>query len=280
MSTNPGTITKDPTLGAEWAYIPPGKFLMGSPEVETGHEADEAQHEVKLSHWILIKCTPVTQKEYETLMVENPSGFKESSVDAPVESISWYDAAEYCNALSKKEGFGPAYRIDGKEVEFLGLDSEGYRLPTAAEWEYACRAGTRTAFWNGDCIQPEAKDPNLDRIGWYWGNSGEQTHPVGEKPANPWGLHDMHGNVTEWCQDWSGDFPKRSAADPMGLDEGWYRDVRGGSWRNSAEFCRAARLNYLHPKSRYNDLGFRVCRSVHLEIDARDEQARNGCETL
>jgi len=128
----------------------------------------------------------------------------------------------------------------------------GARLPTEAEWEYACRAGTTTSYHSGD------SESDLARSGWYTGNSGSQTHPVGQKTANAWGLHDMHGNVWEWCADWKGDYPSGAVTDPTGPSSGSGRVLRGGSWSYDALSCRSALRSNLHPAFRFYNVGFRV----------------------
>jgi formylglycine-generating enzyme required for sulfatase activity len=169
-----------------------------------------------------------------------------------VECVSWYDAIEYCNKRSQREGLTPAYTINGTNVTW-NRSANGYRLPTEAEWEYACRAGTTTAYNTGASI--------TDNMGWYRENSGDTTHPVGQKPANAWGLYDMHGNVREWCWDWYGDYSDEAQTDPMGAPSGSDRVPRGGSWYNSAQYVRSASRNYYSLSDRDYGLGFRVARN-------------------
>jgi formylglycine-generating enzyme required for sulfatase activity len=240
-----------------------GTFTMGSPANESGRDGDEIQHQVTVSSFYLGKY-PVTQKEYQAVMGTNPSRFKGDNL--PVETVSWYDAVEYCNRRSQKEGLSPAYTInknqsdpnnknsrdDVKWTVTVNKNANGYRLPTEAEWEYACRAGTPTAYNTGAAIS--------DNTGWYDANSGNKTHPVGQKAANAWGLHDMHGNVWEWCWDWMGDYTSVAQTDPMGAASGANRVVRGGSWNDSAEIVRSAYRYYSTPSLRYGDIGFRLVR--------------------
>jgi len=232
-----------------FVHLQPGRFLMGSPAGEEGRSSGEDQHEVVLTRPFLMGTAPVTQKEYQAVMGTNPSHFQGG--DLPVEQVSWLDAVAFCNALSRGEGLEEAYHIQGAEVRWKGLDCPGWRLPTEAEWEYACRAGTTGARY-GD----------LDAIAWYSGNSGNQTHPVRQKAPNAWGLCDMLGNVWEWCWDWYGTYPGGRVVDPVGPDSGSYRVHRGGSWRNDALLARAARRNYFIPVYRYCNLGFRLARSL------------------
>jgi formylglycine-generating enzyme required for sulfatase activity len=187
-------------------------------------------------------------------MENNPSHFKGDAL--PVENVSWYEAVAYCNALSLKEGLTPAYRGSGESM-VCDFSANGYRLPTEAEWEYAAREGTRAyggyEYAGGD---------NIEELGWYHGNSGGRTHPVGTKAPNGLGLYDMSGNVWEWCWDWySGSYERRDQTDPRGPPAGTDRVDRGGSALYDAEFLRSANRDGYIPTYRYWFLGFRVCRS-------------------
>jgi formylglycine-generating enzyme len=183
-----------------------------------------------------------------------------------VDKVSWLDAIDYCNALSGKEGLTPFYRVQGETVEVPDWNGTGYRLPTEAEWEYACRAGSTTRYSFGDDAA------GLGAFAWYSGNSRtnvgkfqnvRQSHPVGQKRPNAWGLYDMHGNVEEWC--WDGyevaDYSKKPpAADPLGPSQAASRVNRGGCWRLSPQSCRSAFRNGHAPGNRSPLLGFRVAR--------------------
>jgi len=219
-----GHLWRSPSTGMELVYIPAGEFDMGSE-----HWSDQGPVHRK-AFW-MGKC-PVTQAEWEAVMGNNPSHFK--GANRPVETVSWEMAQEFLKKLSGK--------------------GEGrYRLPTEAEWEYAARAGT-TGRYGGD----------LDAMAWHRGNSGNQTHPVGEKQANAWGLYDMHGNVWEWCQDWyDKDYYRNSPnTDPTGPSSGSVRVLRGGSWEDDARYTRATlRLWYVPGNSNYS-FGFRCVREV------------------
>jgi formylglycine-generating enzyme required for sulfatase activity len=232
-----------PDLNLEMAYIRPGTFTMGSPNSEEGHSEDEnLQTRVTLKRGYWLGKTEVTQGQWEALMGSNPSHFK--GADRPVEQVSWTDAMEFCRKLSERERAG-------------GRLPEGYEytLPTEAQWEYACRAGTTGLY---------AGSGNLDAMGWYTGNSGNQTHPVAQKQANAWGLYDMHGNVWEWCRDWYSHYPGGSVRDPTGPSSGSVRVDRGGGWSSVPRRCRSAfRLGNV-PGVRYLNLGFRLALAPSL----------------
>ena len=229
-----------------------GTFTMGSPANELGRDSDEIQHRVTVSSFSMGKY-PVTQKEYQEVTGSNPSNFKGDNL--PVEQVSWFDAVEYCNKRSQREGLTPAYTVsgagDGRTVTW-NRNANGYRLPTEAEWEYACRAGTTTAYNTGAVIN--------DNTGWYDANSGSATHPVGQKPANAWGLYDMHGNVWEWCWDWFGDYSSGAQTDPAGASSGSDRVTRGGSWGDSVRYVRTAYRGIDTPTGRNYYIGFRLVR--------------------
>jgi len=233
-----------------------------------------------------MKQTEVTQKEWSTLIDSNPSYFSTCGEDCPVEMVSWYDAVYYANRLSEAEGFEQCYTLSNPSgtpgtgnysatVDFAGLNCKGYRLPTEAEWEYATRAGTKTAYWIGSNVTDGGQavcswnDDNagilLPDAAWYAYNSGCTTHPVGLKAANPFGLYDVHGNVSEWVYDRFGaydSFCAEGCVDPVGPDEGSYRVNRGGSWSDGAWFVRAAFRNDFDPRVRYAYVGFRLARSA------------------
>ena len=238
-TTNRPTRTV-PGLGLELVKIEPGTFMMGSP----GHNSDEGPPtRVTISKGFSMSKYEVTQGQYEAVMGANPSRFK-GNLNLPVENVSWVDATNFCAKLTEQE------RQAGRLP-----DGYVYRLPTEAEWEYACRAGTTTRFSYGD--DPEYVE--LGEYAWYDENSSSRTHPVGQKKPNPWGLYDMHGNVWEWCLDWySGSYPGGSVTDPKGPSSGSFRVIRGGSWYVSARFCRSAIRDWFVPSLRHSRLGFRV----------------------
>jgi len=232
------TITN--SLGMEFVDIEPGTFMMGSPE----DVSDETQHEVTLTEGYYMQTTEVTQGQWQAVMGENPSYFDNCGENCPVENVSWNDAQDF--------------------IDELNTMGEGiYRLPTEAEWEYAARAGSTTAFANGQITETECgHDPNLDAMGWYCGNSEDKTHPVAQKQANAWGLYDMHGNVWEWCQDWNESYPPGPVTDPVGPSSGTFHVIRGGSWHHYASYCRSDYRSFMsYPGSRFYFNGFRLVRA-------------------
>ena len=185
---------------------------MGSRVLELQASAEERpRHQVRLTRPFLLGMYLVTQCEYEQVTGENPSHFRGDD-RLPLESVSWFDAVNFCNRLSDLEGLEPYYDIDEQHVRVGG--GAGYRLPTEAEWEYACRAATTTRWYHGD------DQEQLSESAWFDENSGQQTHPVGEKLPNAWGLYDMQGNVWEWCWDWYGKYGRAVTEDPTGPSGG------------------------------------------------------------
>jgi formylglycine-generating enzyme required for sulfatase activity len=236
---------------------------MGSPPDEGWRWSDEKRHEVTLSEGFLIGETEVTQAEWASVMESNPGDFSGCD-DCPVEEVTWYEAVEYCNALSLLEGLQPAYEIDGIDVTWLS-GTDGYRLPTESEWEYACRAGSSTALYSGDLKDGECGiDPNLISIAWYCANDYPRgTKEVARKQPNAWGLYDTSGNVYEWCWDWYAyRYPDGPVCDPTGPKDGLYRVKRGGSWEYNGQYCRSANRSPFPPASFHNSVGFRVARSA------------------
>jgi formylglycine-generating enzyme required for sulfatase activity len=241
--------------------IEEGTFTMGSPDSERAHIDNETQHQVTLNSFYMGKYE-VTQKEYQAVMNFNPSYFKGN--DLPVEQVSWLDAVMYCNERSRKEGLTPAYIIDGEQVSW-NRKADGYRLPTEAEWEYACRAGTGDPFNTGNGITTKQANYNGNypyntrTKGKYKGT----TMAVGKFAANAWGLYDMHGNVWEWCWDWYGDYAPGGRNNPEGPaapgSEDLYRVARGGSWDKSIQYLRSAYRDYGGSST---SQGFRLVRNA------------------
>jgi formylglycine-generating enzyme required for sulfatase activity len=249
--------------------LPGGTFVMGSPATEPGHLEDEGpQHRVAVSPFLICQ-TEVTQEQWEAVMGENPSDCA-AGCDAklPVQNVSWYDAIAYLNELTTRENAARGesveltrcYEVAGETVEWKD-GCTGYRLPTEAEWEYAARAGTRTAYSFGDDAG------KLGDHAWYGENAGGQVHEVGTRNATPWGLHDVHGNVWEWVWDWYEPYWSEAATDPRGPKEAEdtegsavSRALRGGSFGfRSGDLRSASRYG---DRDRYSDLGLRCARGV------------------
>ncbi len=247
------------TSEIEGPFVGVASFVMGSPESEPGRDLDEPMHMMVLGREVIVSDHEVTQAEYEAVVGSNPSHFR--GTDLPVENVTWMDAVLYCNLRSSQESLTAAYTITGNNVTWDPA-ADGYRLPTEAEWEWACRADTRTAFAGGALVEETCGvDPVLDGLGWYCGNAGISTHPVKSKQANAWGMYDMHGNVWEWCWDWyslEGPSPSRL----NGPDTGSQRTIRGGSWYYFARDCRAAARAPYWPNSKDDTVGFRVARNA------------------
>jgi formylglycine-generating enzyme required for sulfatase activity len=246
-------------LRAKMVWIPDGTFTMGSPTNEPEREADEwPQHQVKVSGFFMKKYEE-TQKEWREVMGSDPSYFKGDNL--PVEQVSWYDVIEYCNRRSQLEGLTPAYTINGTDVHW-NQNANGYRLPTEAEWEYACRAMTSGPFNMGNNIT--TYQANYDGNYPYNNNAKgvfrEETVDVRNFMANLWGLNNMHGNVWEWCWDWYGDYTNEAQIDPVGPSTGAFRVGRGGSWFSVADGLRSAIRGRAAPSNRNNNVGFRLVR--------------------
>jgi formylglycine-generating enzyme required for sulfatase activity len=259
-------LTPDPPAG--FSIAPAGTFVQRQFQDRTvtitksfyvsGIETTKGQ-------WDLV-CVWAATNGYSDLPVGGDGFLGDASGNHPVTDLSWHDAVKWCNARSEMEGLAPVYRAVGAVYRMGENDNvipdwtaQGYRLPTEAEWEYASRAGTTTPFYTG--LYPGGNSPtnsNLDLAGWYWGNSSASTHLVGQKEANAWGLCDTHGNVWEWCWDWSAGFSPVPITDPKGPASGSYRVYRGGSWSYSASYCTADYRRESWPDVRYVNLGFRT----------------------
>ena len=237
MKDEPGPMTD--FVGISFVKIPPGTFMMGSPENFPHRKQDETLHRVTLTQPFEMGIYEVTQSQYQTVMGTNPSEFE--GVNNPVEKITWFEAVDFCKRITNH----PRSKAAGYV----------YRLPTEAEWEYACRSGTTTLYSFGDDASA------LGKHAWYSNNSNKKSHPVGQRQPNAWGLYDMHGNVWEWCMDWYGIYPNSRVTNPTGPSSGSIRVFRGGGFPNDTESCRAANRNWINPSHRDYSLGFSVVRT-------------------
>jgi len=223
-----------PDINLAMLWCKPGTFMMGSPRGETGRYSSDTQYEVTLTQGFYLGKHEVTQEQWEKVMGTNPSNFKGATL--PVETVSWKDAMKFCKKLTQLE------KAAGRLPE-----GHAYTLPSEAQWEYACRAGTTTAYFFGDQITPKQANYNAGK-----------TTSVGTYPANAWGFHDLHGNVFEWCLDWYGDYPSGSASDSVGPSDGTTRVRRGGCWINNGRYMRSADRARGTLDSRGGFLGFRL----------------------
>ena len=212
------------SLGMEFVYVKPGTFLMGSPVEDFHRNSDEIQHRVTLTKGFYIQTSEVTQEQWKTIMGVNPSQYSYCGPDCPVEMISWNEAKKFISKLNIKE------------------KTNRYRLPTEAEWEYACRAGTDTHFYFGNSLYTTQANYNGNHPlpGDPRGRNLNRTVPVKSYPPNKFGIHDMHGNVYEWCEDWYGEYPPGHAIDPVGPKSGISKVCRGGGLSSYARRCRSA----------------------------------------
>jgi formylglycine-generating enzyme required for sulfatase activity len=278
-------VLRSRSTGLVLVPVRPGSFDMGSLPGEMEREDDEPSHEVRITRSFLIGKHEVTQDEYRTVMKVDPSWFSPAGGGKralltrtagtnlwttetgrfPVESVTWYDAVEFCNRLSALDGYSPCYGIDGTIVTRKG--GRGYRLPTEAEWEYACRAGTKTRFHSGDELTGREANAKPTIVGAYGGNTPlwpdlHRTAKVGSYEPNGFGIHDMHGNVAEWCWDTyeKGFYADSPRDDPEGPARGVHRALRGGSWLVNEGRCRSASRFWHAPDEKKFYAGFRVCR--------------------
>ena len=258
-------------IAENFVLIPGGTFQMGSPESENWRSEDETQHTVTVRDFYM-SVYELTQAEYQEIMEENPSTF--SGSDLPMENVTWLDAIRYCNARSEKEGFEPAYTIEGQTV-IWNRGADGYRLPTEAEWEYACRAGTVTPFNTENSISAEEANYYghypYEIEGNYFSQENLTTKPrqyrqttvaVNSFSPNAWGLYNMHGNVGEWVWDYYGDYGTEAVTDPIGAETGTLRVYRGGGWNDFAKNMRSAyRATFAEDKGSFN-IGIRLVRGI------------------
>lgn len=269
LASEPGesgtlTVTLPGDVPLELVAIRAGKFQMGSPKSERGRWKDESpRHEVTLTRGFDLGRYPVTQRQWLAVTGGNPSRFQACGLDCPVESVSWENA---CGGPTGSS-CAPASFVGKLNAHLAATGQAGagtFRLPTEAEWEYAARAGTTTEFsfaapkdWDAEC----KSWPEADAHMWWCGNAGGTTHPVGRKKPNPWGIHDVHGNVWELVADWFGAYPSSTATDPAGPPSGTQRVARGGSWYYFAHYARSAYRIAVPPEGRNAYFGFRVARS-------------------
>lgn len=242
--SGPAISISDTNAPEGFVWIPPGEFLMGSPTEEAGRDLDEGpQTRVILPQGFWMAQCEVTQAEYRRVVGTNPS-VNTGDAARPVEKVTWYEAMDYCAKLtqaSQAEGQLPRNHV--------------YRLPTEAEWEYACRAGSGARFSYGE----DKSESQLPAYAWFTRNSESMTHPVGKKEPNAWGLFDMHGNVWEWCLDrWQGGLPGGTITNRAVAASGTLRAARGGSWLYEPRACRCANRDDYGASNRCSDLGFRV----------------------
>lgn len=223
------------SIGIEFVLIPAGTFQMGASDAGA-HRDEQPVHQVTISRSFYLSTYEVTQRQWRAVMEENPGFFKGG--DMPVESIPWYDAKLFIHRLNRRE------------------NTEQYRLPTEAEWEYAARAGTQTAYSFGHAVH------QLPTHAWFKANAAKKPRPVGQRAPNPWGLYDMHGNVWEWVQDSYGPYAAPAVTDPIGPEDISHRIIRGGSWLDTPEKCRSSYRLYRHPMDRDGTIGFRLLRMI------------------
>ena len=256
--TAPATIPT-PT-GVVMVLVPGGTFVMGD---DRGEANEKPAHTVQIRAFYMDQCE-VTQKSFSRLMGRNPS--KNTGDDLPVERIGYLAAVQYCNMRSAREKLTPCYDLSTPALA-CHFAADGYRLPTEAEWEYACRAGTAARYSFGD------DESRLGDHAWFKANAGKTTHPVKRKAANPWGLHDMHGNVAEWCHDFYRDgYDAQAARDPLGPEAGPKRVLRGGSFASDAGSCRSSARTGEQPGLAdvclgYEAYGFRCVRRAKVDTE-------------
>ena len=291
------------SLGMKFRLIPPGEFMMGSTAEEIDRvvkavpeevswtrefvKGEAPQHKVVLTQPIYVGINTVMQAEYEKLIGKNPSFFSKTGPEKqlvekvagldtsnhPVEGVSWNDAVVFCVKLSEQDHLQPFYLADRETV--TALEGNGYRLPSEAEWEFACRAGTETRYWSGDT------DEDVKRVAWLAGTANDRTQPVGELPANPFGLHDVHGNVSQWIQDGWNVNAYGTSLDHLRIDPkppfttASSHVVRGGYWWGPEYYCRSAARNITDRNARTHSTGFRMVVTVDAVRQSLQQKSTN-----
>jgi formylglycine-generating enzyme required for sulfatase activity len=249
MATQPGTMVSGHqpkeyinSVGMKFILVPAGTFTMGSPDSEIRRDKNEILHDVTLTQPFYLQSTEVTQQQWFDVMGTYPSHFENCGMDCPVENVRYSDVMAFMKRLNEME------------------NTIHYRLPTEAEWEYAARAGTSGAFFNGPMVIEGdfSNNPNLDQVGWYFRNSRQAPHPVAGKMPNAWGFYDMHGNAWEWCSDWQRPYSFHAEIDPQGAKFAKAKIRRGGSWAHYPEYCRSAYRSWFDPEDTNPEMGFRA----------------------
>ncbi len=245
------------SLDDSFVLVKAGSFTMGSPSNEPDRKDNEAQHQVTLTRDFYISKYEVTQGLWKEVMGNNPSEVSTGiDVNYPVNEISWIEAVDFCNKLSRRQGLNPVYSGSGDSIR-CDFNANGYRLPTEAEWEFAARGAQSL-----ESYQIYAGSNSLGNVGWFYNNSGGKNHAVGQKSLNPLGLYDMSGNVFEWCWDWYGNY-SGTVINPTGDESGSYRVTRGGSWLQRDRFNRSAFRDFRSPYASADDVGFRLVRTAN-----------------
>ncbi len=271
--STPDMFTMGELTPGNWITVQAGNFTMGSQLMSVCREADETSHQVTLSRSFSMAEKEVTQQQFQSLMLYNPSFHTDCGEDCPVEWVTWHEAVAYCNNLSRAKDKPQCYSCTGMAAETHCeltasdiYECEGYRLPTEAEWEYAAGCGTTTDFHNGNiadkyvCMGTEV---HAEEISWYKANSLGVAHPTGQMEPNPWKLYDMNGNVYEWVHDWYvADLGTGDQTDPAGPATGTERVFRGGSWFHNAEHARSAARERFTPEKPFTFTGFRCVISL------------------
>lgn len=276
MNEKQAEIAEIKKNNANYAFIKGGTFLMGSPESEPERSLDEIQHQVTVGDFYMSK-TEISQQEYQEVMGNNPS--ENVGDNLPVTNITWYDAVQYCNKLSVKEGFTPCYTISGKTVTW-NKNANGYRLPTEAEWEYAARASTDTPFSFGDYVNDDdancynAYGYNNDASGRWVNGYLQHTVDIDSYNANDFGLYNMHGNAAEWVWDWYGEYNDQTS-DPTGAKEGNYKIARGGGWNDMPKHIRSAYRSAFPADVPFYGIGIRPVRSAKLTNETVTSQYKS-----